>query len=240
QNMARDHGLAMCSKPGVGTLRLYRWSSPTVSFGRNEPTASYQKVQGETLDVAFVRRPTGGRAVLHDGELTYGLVFPRGALGGLKESYRTIQKGLVASLAELGVPASQSPGGPPLAPGAGPCFAAAAPGEVVVDGRKVAGSAQARIGRAVLQHGSLLTESDQRRLEELVPGAAATNAAPPVTLKEILGRTPPWDVLVDALVVGMSSVLHQALEPSGLTVNEVEAEERLQGHYESPDWTWRR
>lgn len=240
-NMARDHGLALCCPPGVCTVRLYRWASPTVSFGRNEPAGAYRDAASEHPDLAFVRRPTGGRAVLHDGEVTYAVVFPKGALGGLRQAYARIQRGLVAALVDLGVAAQHAAAGQALPPDAGPCFSAAAPGEVVVGGRKVAGSAQVRIGPTILQHGSLLTACDQRRLAHLSPGAAPDPAqTPPVTLKEILGRTPTWEVLVEALTRGMSAELGGPLEETGLTEEEIETEGRLLGQYESPDWTWRR
>ncbi len=76
-NMARDHGLAASLRSGEGVLRLYQWDLPTVSFGRNEPAKGlYLEEMAKKEGVAFVRRPTGGRAVLHHQELTYALVFP--------------------------------------------------------------------------------------------------------------------------------------------------------------------
>src|SRR5690606_17502269 len=95
--------------------------------------------------VDFVRRPTGGRAVLHDRELTYAVVVPHRALGGPRAAYRAINEALVMGLRALGVDASVSERGRVLPPDAGPCFQVAAPGEVVADGRKLVGSAQARL-----------------------------------------------------------------------------------------------
>ncbi|MFC1791226.1 octanoyltransferase, partial [Gemmatimonadota bacterium] len=101
--MARDHALALKLLPGEGVLRLYGWDPPTVSFGRNEPGRGlYLEDCAREEGVAFVRRPTGGRAVLHHQELTYALVFPVGAFGGLKRSYRLINQGLLAGLEGLG------------------------------------------------------------------------------------------------------------------------------------------
>ena len=75
--MAVDHALAACSSPGKAVLRIYQWSCPTVSFGRNEPTRGrYDPALGRSAGIEFVRRPTGGRAVLHDRELTYSAVLP--------------------------------------------------------------------------------------------------------------------------------------------------------------------
>lgn len=158
-NMARDHALADMVQPGTAALRLYGWTRPTLSFGRNEP-AGARRV--DALD--HVRRPTGGRAVLHDRELTYAVVVPYRALGGPRTVYRTINEALVLGLRALGADASISERGRVLPPGAGPCFRVAAPGEVVVGSRKLVGSAQARLGEALLQHGSILLAGDQERM----------------------------------------------------------------------------
>lgn len=235
--MARDHALALTVREGVGFVRFYRWERPTVSFGRNEPIGGdYRRaVEGAGFDA--VRRPTGGRAVLHDRELTYAVVFPKRGLGRLREAYGRIHLGLVRGLAELGVRAESS-NGRVLPPGAGPCFSAPAPGEVVVEGRKLMGSAQARIGDAVLQHGSLLLACDQTPLMALASGSGS-GQPPAITLTEILGRLPLWSELVDALVSGLSSSLGP-MSPGGRGRLVARTETSLQDRYASPGWTWRR
>ena len=152
-NMAVDHALAACLSPGEAVLRIYRWSGPTVSFGRNEPAHDrYGPALGRDAGIEFVRRPTGGRAVLHDRELTYAAVLPGPSRGGLKAAYGLINRGLVEALSSLGVPAQMAAGrGPPAGPDSGPCFDEPAPGEVTVAGRKLVGSAQARLEGALLQ-----------------------------------------------------------------------------------------
>jgi len=163
-NMARDHALAAALRPGTGTLRLYRWTPATLSLGRNEPfTVGYRELLRERPDIDVVRRPTGGRAVLHDRELTYSVVLPARAFGGPRRAYRRINAALVEGLRGLGADARVA-GGRSLPPDAGPCFLEPAEGEVVVAGRKVVGSAQVRIGSAVLQHGSILLWADQSPL----------------------------------------------------------------------------
>ncbi len=163
-NMARDHALAAALRPGTGTLRLYRWTPATLSLGRNEPfTVGYREFLRERPDIDVVRRPTGGRAVLHDRELTYSVVLPARALGGPRRAYRRINEALVEGLRGLGADARVAEGRS-LPPDAGPCFLEPAEGEVVVAGRKVVGSAQVRIGSAVLQHGSILLRADQSPL----------------------------------------------------------------------------
>jgi lipoyl(octanoyl) transferase len=197
-NMAVDHALARAVEEAPSTdtaiLRLYRWSCPTISFGRNEPALGRFDVDGaKRAGVDFVRRPTGGRAVLHDDELTYTVVLPVDAFGGLRRSYRIVNEALVAGLARLDVPAAlASPGGQALPPDAGPCFREPAAGEVVarpagtVNGaapapHKLAGSAQLRIGRTLLQHGALPLAGGQERLDAFLLEDLAAAARAPAT-----------------------------------------------------------
>src|SRR5690606_20969533 len=142
------------------------WNRSSVSFGRNEPaSALYDRAALSEAGTHCVRRPTGGRAVVHERELTYCVVVPARAWGGPRRAYRRLNDALAAALRSLRAPAEVSAAGASQGPGAGPCFAAPAPGEVVAGGRKLVGSAQARIGGALLQHGSILVGGDQALLE---------------------------------------------------------------------------
>jgi len=238
-NMARDHGLAISLQPRAGVLRLYRWASPTVSFGRNEPSKGLYSEEGaEKEGVAFVRRPTGGRAVLHHQELTYALVFPLGAFGGLKKAYRLVNEGLRAGLQQLGavveVAASM---GPSLPPDAGACFRHPAEGEVTALGRKLIGSAQVRIGESILQHGSIILDGDQDVLRRL--RADDEPMSPPATLKSLLGVIPDLDVLGFSLQQGLAETLGGSWVEDGYRSDEKMAAEELEAHYEDSGWTWR-
>ena len=189
RNMALDHALAVSLGEGTAVLRLYRWSRPTVSFGRHEPARDvYDRTLGASLGLAFVRRPTGGGAVLHEGELTYAVVVPLRALGGPRTAYRRINEALAAGLRTLGADVAVSEHGSVRRPGAGPCFQAAAPGEIVARGRKLVGSAQARVGGALLQHGAIVPRADQSALAELTRRGAPAAPAP---LTATAGRTAP-------------------------------------------------
>jgi len=239
QNMARDQALAELLLPLQGVLRLYRWDPPTVSFGRNEPSRGlYMQERAREEGVAFVRRPTGGRAVLHHRELTYCLVFPVGAFGGLKASYRRINEGLLAGIRALGANAElASSAGSSLPPDAGPCFRQPAEGEVTAVGRKLIGSAQVRIGGAILQHGSIILDGDQSPLQRL---RADTEEVPaPATLKALLGFVPDVEVLKDHLQIGLSHVLGGVWSSGQLRDDEKGAAEELEDHYLDPEWTWR-
>lgn len=238
--MAVDHALATCLAPDEGVLRLYRWSRPTVSFGRNEPAAGLYDLEAARRDgIDFVRRPTGGRAVLHDRELTYAVVLPATGRIGLRAIYSLVNEGLVRALAVLGVSASTAGADEPvLPPGAGPCFQRPAPGEVTVDGRKLVGSAQARVAGAILQHGSLLLGSGQERLGEL--RGEVEPMSTPTSLEEILDEIPCWDVLVESVIEGLSGVLKGRWGRARKRGSERSRADVLEARYGSAEWTWGR
>ena len=237
--MALDHALAEEARPGHGVVRFYGWSPPTISFGRNEPTRGrYDLDMAAREGLGFVRRPTGGRAVLHAHEVTYSAVFPLRALGGVREAYLRLNQGLVAGLHALGCDARVTEEGAILAPDAGPCFQAPAPGEVMLSGRKLVGSAQVRIGDAVLQHGSVILAGDQGVLARLTGGDG--DPSPPATLTSVLGPM-AWERVAAALSHGMALALGGGWRQGEATPQEVERAQRLEtDHYATPAWTWRR
>ncbi len=162
-NMEKDLEImkAVAAGEAPPTLRLYRWSPPALSLGflqKEETVVDRQACRRLGIDV--VRRPTGGRAVLHHSELTYSIVLPenypclpRDVLG----AYRYLSGGLVAAFLLLGINPSLAPAkkeGRRLTSGA--CFDAPSPYELQVRGKKVAGSAQLRRRGVLLQHGSIL------------------------------------------------------------------------------------
>lgn len=243
RNMALDHGLARSAGAAghEGRLRLYAWLPATVSFGRNEPVPRAFPRRAEERDgVGVVRRPTGGRAVLHDDEVTYALAVPADGGWSPRTLYRAVHDGIASGLRALGVPAEvvTASAGRILPPDAGPCFGAAAPGEIAVGGRKLVGSAQARLEGALLQHGSLRLSPGRHRLAELLgPGAAAEESS--AFLRDFLPAPPTPEALAEALVDGLSSTLGGAWEvdPSGV---EEPGVHELEERYRSPTWTWRR
>lgn len=240
RNMALDHALAECLEPGEGVVRLYSWSGPTISFGRNEPSRDRYDLRraGEEF-IGFVRRPTGGRAVLHDAEVTYAVVAPLRAFGGMRQAYRAINGGLVAGLRLLGVDARVEDGGAVLAPDAGPCFQVPAPGEVTSGGRKLVGSAQLRIGRALLQHGSAILSGDQAAIMRLSGGGV--DPAPPATVEQALGRAVGEGDVRAALGEGLRLALGGSWDEGGYRSTETAAAHRLEtDRYATEEWTWRR
>ena len=231
-NMATDAWLLQTATPGVGRLRLYRWDPPCLSFGRNEPALRrYGRDAVAQLGIATVRRPTGGRAVWHDQELTYAMVGPLDLFGSLQRTYISIHEVLAAALSACGAEVALAGNRPTESLGSGPCFAAPVGGEVVCDGGKVVGSAQVRVGSAFLQHGSVLLGNRQELVSELV-GNQTTRA---VALNDIVGRTVEFAQLADAIVA-------TAQHAWGGSWSETEfvATTELREHFGDDDWTWRR
>jgi len=237
--MALDHALAATLEPGAGVVRFYSWTAPTVSFGRNEPAhGRYDLDAARRQGIHFVRRPTGGRAVLHAHEITYSVIAPIRSLGGARAAYRRINEGLVQGLAQLGVAAWLSEGGPPLAPDAGPCFGAPAPGEVVTGGSKLIGSAQARVGDHLLQHGSVILSGDQSALARLA--GAVPDGMRPATLEDHLTRA-DRDGVIEALAGGILLALGGSWSKGGYSPTETGVAQRLERErYAQDAWTWRR
>ncbi len=237
--MALDHALALCVSSGSGVVRLYGWERPTVSFGRNEPAVGlYSLDAARERGIDYVRRPTGGRAVLHDKELTYAVAAPLRALGGARHAYRRINEALAAALRSLGAAVELSPAGAASAPDAGPCFQSPAEGEIVTAGRKLVGSAQARINGALLQHGSIILSGDQSVLAELCAGIG--NPTEPATLEETIERV-TVDTVSEAVAESMKAVFGGSWSEGGYDGAEIDEADRLEAErYAQESWTWRR
>lgn len=180
--MARDEALLTAAdRSGASFLRLYRFDPPCWSFGRNEPATEHG-------GIATVRRPTGGRSVWHEHEVTYAVAAPLALFGRLRSAYCAIHERLATALRSLGVDARLAEDRPisRLSGRAPSCFATTVGGEILVDGRKVVGSAQVRRGGAFLQHGSIL-----------LAGPTSENAT---TLGQALGRVVTFEEVTDAIL----------------------------------------
>ncbi|HEX9283727.1 MAG TPA: hypothetical protein VF882_08055, partial [Gemmatimonadales bacterium] len=211
ENMAIDAELlAEASRTGRAFLRLYRFDPPCLSFGRHEPARDrYDRAAIARLGIDVVRRPTGGRAVWHEHEVTYAVAAPMDAFGGLRESYRAIHRRIAAALRALGADAVLAPDRPrpPSTAIDRPscCFAAPVGGEVLVRGRKLVGSAQVRDGTAFLQHGSILLDGSQEMVRRVSreQGAGSGEA----TLSAVLGRPVSFDEVAAAIVAAWGEEL---------------------------------
>jgi lipoate-protein ligase A len=173
-NMALDEAMLLLHEAGETppTLRVYGWQAPTLSLGYAQHSAKEVNLDAcRRYGVTVVRRPTGGRAVLHDDEVTYSVVMPLTLADGshtLTEHYRRIGLALAAALCQLGVPVRlarpQRPATTQRTPASPACFAALSRHELSVNGKKLVGSAQKRAQHALLQHGSIPLTLDRQRL----------------------------------------------------------------------------
>ena len=204
------------------------------------------------IGVEWVRRPTGGRLILHDAELTYSVVASEAdplVSGGIIESYRKISLALARALEILGVsPQFADPSDPKVAAASrakgGLCFDAAAGYELTVSGRKIAGSAQLRRRGAILQHGSLLIDFDVGLLHAVVTEAArkplrefATEFESEVTsIRHVLGTRPSLAEVASALRQGFSLAWDIDLVEGDLGAHERARAEVLRRKYASDEW----
>lgn len=178
-NMERDLWLATALLEGRGspTLRVYGWNPPAISFGWNQSMDEIDAERASQSGIDVVRRPTGGRAILHSDEVTYSVVMRSGGKNILPV-YDEISRALVCGLSKLGLPVSiekSQPHFPSVYRGSfgAACFASSARYEIKINGKKLVGSAQRRFTSAdgeevVLQHGSVLLGRDHRRIVEFL------------------------------------------------------------------------
>jgi lipoate-protein ligase A len=165
-NMGRDESLLEFVRRGQSptTFRVYGWSSPTISLGAGQPWQGYVELDGPVAGLSVVRRRTGGGAILHDAELTYSMTIAKRDYpdGSPTEVYRLLQEAIVATICELGLPATLRPRGDAPGPIAQRdkfwCFHRKYDYDIMVHGEKMGGSAQRRLPDALLQHGSIMLQ----------------------------------------------------------------------------------
>ncbi|MBI3194950.1 MAG: lipoate--protein ligase family protein [Ignavibacteriae bacterium] len=161
-NMEIDVALAerLNEEQGGAVLRLYGWNPPAISIGYNQDISEFDAKKLAHAGIDLVRRPTGGRAILHWNELTYSAIMPI-EQKGLKEIYHYLNLGLLEGVRLLGIEAELFDSGSTTSQmyyqtTSAACFSSTANSEIQYQGRKLIGSAQRKIGNVVLQHGSLL------------------------------------------------------------------------------------
>lgn len=241
ENMARDAALTdRARETGETVLAVYRWSRPTLSFGRNQTARGcYDEHEILRRGIDVVRRPTGGRALLHHREVTYSVTSRTRDDESLRDAYRRINAIVIRGLSLLGVVAQESPRSETATlPGQLPCFALPSEGELVVGDRKLVGSAQVRADGALLQHGSILLDDDQSIIGDLLTEKKA-NGRTPATLKEVMGRMPDAAEVAEALFVAV----RELEDPSASPLDERELSRATAEHldrYQTKWWTWRR
>jgi lipoate-protein ligase A len=255
-NMALDEALLESAQnEGVATLRFYMWREPTLSLGYFQPHAQRQQ-HAASAGCALVRRASGGGAILHDQELTYSIALPgtHRLAARAEKLYQAVHESLIETLAELGVKATlceaASPSPCPLPKGEGSasisthphldkpflCFQRHEPGDVLLAGHKVAGSAQRRQRGAVLQHGSVLWARSKFAPE--LPGIADLCS----TVDKIAESGPgEVDRLRQRWLPHLAAWLEMNLQPEALSeATRTAAAEIQRRKFGDASWTYRR
>ena len=247
-NMAVDEvlldGVAAGTAPP--TLRFYEWTPACLSLGYFQPFDVVDIDGCRALGVEVVRRPTGGRAILHDRELTYSIALPASVLGqdgGVLPSYYRLSLALQDGLRRLGVPATLAPESAGSSAAHGPvCFDRPSAHEILLHGRKLVGSAQMRRGGGLLQHGSILIEP---RIDKLLACLHRTDGGGSRGLEEgvaglaELGVTDPGRI-ASAIGAAFAAGFGVGLAEEPLRPDEEEAARALaRAKYQSAGWTER-
>ena len=235
RQMAVDDALlTLCGRgEAPPTVRLFGFRPACLSLGRFQPADHVPRPPG----IDLVRRPTGGGAVVHRGDICYSIVLPLShplAAGGIRPSYQRLARGLAAGLEALGLPPLDTATASRSSPRSGWCFEDIAAHELTLAGRKLVGSAQARRESALLQQGSIPALSG--------PEPAEAPQATPVwatSLQVALGRPVTWDELAEALIRGFARAWGIEIRPGELTADEEQLARRLESErYTDRDWTF--
>lgn len=218
ENMDLDVELATHCSNNEAYFRLYRWTPYCITLGANQKfdDINLEKSKKDGIDV--VKRPTGGRAILHAEEITYSVVIPLSCGMSPKEIYAKISNSLVRGLIEYDNQLAEhielenvQPNFPDLLkdPSGVLCFASTAKSEVKFDSKKIIGSAQRKMGNTVLQHGSILCGSYHQKLadylnvddvlKKLLKEELSNKT---VELESILKNSTDYDKLAEGLVQG--------------------------------------
>lgn len=229
QNMAIDESLLHSAhEDQVTTLRFYGWKPATLSLGYFQKFADRSNHQpSQPCDV--VRRASGGGAILHDKELTYCFATPtKSRFGDAEEYYLAFHETLVELLAEQGVTAELHDAKLGLSDEAFLCFQRRASNDVTCGGHKIAGSAQRRWKRGLVQHGSLLLE--QSRYAPELPG-----------LRDLASFTMSTELLIQSWIEKLSSRLNLKFVPAPMTDNEtIRMGKWTEEKFLRPAWTEKR
>jgi lipoate-protein ligase A len=248
RNMAVDEAILEEAAAGrtLPTLRLYAWIPPALSLGYAQRAAEVDRAALARLGWDLVRRPTGGRAILHTDELTYSVAAPETnplVQGGVLESYRRLSRGLLTGLDLLGVKADAAGGHARAGAHGAVCFESPSDYEITSGRRKLIGSAQARKLGGVLQHGTLPLTGD---LARIVQALARPDTAPErvraraATLEEAAGRVLSWEDAALAIGEGFAREFGILFERGGLTAAETaRAGELVLQKYGQDEWTLR-
>ncbi|EII2003618.1 lipoate--protein ligase family protein [Staphylococcus pseudintermedius] len=259
-NMALDEALLNFVSRGEidPVVRFYTWNPPTLSIGyfqRLSKEIDIEKVKEKGY--GLVRRQTGGRGVLHDKELTYSVIVPEAHPDmpqTVTEAYRVISGGLLEGFKSLGfdahfaVPRSKEEREKLKQPRSSVCFDAPSWYELVVEGKKIAGSAQTRQKGVILQHGSILQDVDiddlfdmfifkNERLKAKMKEAFVEKA---VAINDLSNETITLAQMEVAFKEGFKKALDIEFKPLELTVAQQDEVKALEEKYRSEAFLYRK
>lgn len=267
-NMAVDEAIleAIGKELVPPTLRLYSWQPPCLSLGYAQPISDVNLPALLSNGWDLVRRPTGGRAILHTDELTYAVIGPLHEprlQGSVLESYQRLSQALLKALTLLQIPAQAKPLSSPSAstPSASPdrstsssnssnpvCFETPSNYEILATGKKIIGSAQARRKDGVLQHGSFPLYGDLTRILQVLAfpdeksrqEAKARLLQHATTAEEVLGEPLSWQAAANAFIQAFEQTLDLRFVKADLSGFEIaRAEELYHEKYTSLSWNHR-
>ncbi|MBP8614157.1 MAG: lipoate--protein ligase family protein [Firmicutes bacterium] len=257
-NMAVDEGIQNAVRRGEAcpTLRFYEWEPACLSLGYFQDVDKEVDIKSlERLGVDLVRRPTGGKAVLHDDELTYSVAIPERDLPGtVLETYKLLSEAIVNGLRSLGVAAEMVS----LERGVtvrdsrfqqAACFSAPSWYEVVALGKKIVGSAQVRRGGIILQHGSIPFHMDAAKVVKCLKTSSQAQADrlesmlsnKSAGLCQVCNTNITRRDVEASLVLSFTHTLGWNIEKGYLTKDEIqESLELSQNKYGQESWTMTR
>ncbi len=247
-NMAIDEAISRAVQAGrvPPTLRFFGWIPACLSLGQAQAAADVDRDACRRDGVDVVRRPTGGRAILHTDELTYSVIAPDDephVAGAIVESYRRLSEGLLTGLMLMGVPTRQAERPDHHDNDQGPiCFEVPSNYEIVFDGKKLVGSAQMRKAGVVLQHGTLPLHGDIARISQYLRSRPDRNRVRQraTTVEAALGRVIDFEDAAHFMADGFARALNLDLRLADLTQQErAWMEELRREKYAADDWTYR-
>ncbi|MFP3918455.1 biotin/lipoate A/B protein ligase family protein [Lysinibacillus telephonicus] len=260
-NMALDEALLDLHSAGEipPVIRFYEWNPATLSIGYFQSAEKDVNIQAiKEQNLGFVRRPTGGRAVLHESELTYSIIvseqYPN-MPATVTEAYRVLSEGLLIGFQNLGlnayfsIPDTEEKLADLKKPKSAVCFDAPSWYELVVEGKKVAGSAQTRQKGVILQHGAILLDLDEDKLLSVFNFSSAEAKErmrkklpeKAVAINQLTDRQITIPQCVDSFKAGFEKALDIELVPYELTEKQQQYVKMLEEtKYLNDEWNFRK
>jgi len=247
-NMAVDEAIlnAVITGRAPWTIRFYQWLAPSLTLGYFQKSSDVDGAACARMGIPVIRRLTGGRAVFHDRELTFSVIMPvpQGSRGSVRETFRSINQALLEGLASFGVQGNFArPSREGKKSASSPvCFKAPSQYEVLLEGRKVLGSAQTRRKGVLLQQGALLLSLDRETMARCFgrdSGSSGEREPGIMGLLELTGRSIDEQALIEAILVGCKHSLGGSLAEGELLESELQEACLLETtKYGSGEWNY--